>query len=224
LSLVVEHDPEKRGRDVMNRPNVVPGRSAVLLATCALLLGTNLAIAWEVRTTASGAIVRPDRQGYTSFWDWGPGAGLGAEVFPDKSGFGIALWAEFAELPGRTRGIFGDTITVSPWQQARVFAGIRGRIHPVREARGFSITADLALGRGVLDFGEVRTQGPIQPQFYPANRQWGGMFTFGAGLEFVGEKFGVFVDVRSEAAMAPNFYTWNTKRIGLIWRARRHEE
>ena len=115
-------------------------------------------------------------------------------------------------------------MVVSPWQQTRLFAGLRGRFHPRREAPRLWITADLAIGRGVLDFGEARVESPSQPQAYPANRQWGGMFTFGAGLEFVGERFGAFVDVRSEVYSESVVYTWNTKRIGMIWRVRRGQE
>jgi hypothetical protein len=81
------------------------GRWAVFLVACVFLLGTNPAVAFEVRTTASGSIVRSDHHGYTSYWDWGPGAGLGAEVIPDCSDFGIALWADYAVLPGRTSGV-----------------------------------------------------------------------------------------------------------------------
>jgi len=174
---------------------------------------------------ACGSIVRPDHHGYTSNWDWVPGAGLGAEVIPDGSDLGIALWTEYADLPGRTRGISGDTIAVSPWRQTRVFFGLREHLHPIRRAPGLSVTLDLATGRGVLDFGEVRRQSPLtQPQVTPGNRQWGSITTFGAGLEFIGERFGAFVDVRSEIYSEELIYTWNTKRIGLIWRPWRSEE
>ena len=200
-------------------------RLAGLLAACVLLVGTNPALAFEVRTTASGSIVRPDHHGYTSYWDWGPGAGVGAEVIPDGSDFGIALWTEYAELPGRTRGFYGDTIVVAPWRQTKVFAGLRAHLHPIREAPGLSVTADLAIGRGLLDFGEVQMQSQrVLPNVIPRNRQYADISTFGAGLEFVGERFGVFADVRSEIYSETTIYTWNTKRIGLIWRPWRSQE
>jgi hypothetical protein len=135
------------------------------------------------------------------------------------------LWTELAELPGRTRGFYGDPIAVSPWRQTKVFAGLRAHFHPIQRAPGFSVTADLATGRGVLDFGEVRMQSQqILPNVIPGNLQWGGIATFGAGLEFVGDRFGVFVDVRSEIYSESLVYTWNTKRVGVIWRARRSQQ
>jgi hypothetical protein len=114
---------------------------------------------------------------------------------------------------------------VSPWRQTRVFAGLRGHFHPIREARGVSVTADLAIGRGVLDFGEVQIQSQrILPNVIPRNRQWADISTFGAGLEFVGERFDAFADVRSEIYSESLIYTWNTKRIGLIWRPWRNQD
>jgi len=196
-------------------------RTVVLLAT-SLLLAAHTVLAFELRVTAPLTIVRPDHQGYTSYWRWGPGGGLGLEGIPDGSDFGVALWTEFAELPGRSRGLYGDTVTVSPWDQTRVFVGLRAHLHP-RHAPGLAITGDLATGRGVMDFGDVRVQrASIQAENVPASRQWGDIFTFGAGLELLGERFGAFADMRSEV-FSPDgdvvhFFTWNTKRIGLIWR------
>ena len=211
------------------RPRVeaqrVLGRSLGPLLAGGILFVASQAFAFEVRGSASGSIVRPDHHGYTGYWNWGPGVGLGAEVIPDGSDFGIALWTEYADLPGRTRGYLGDTIAVTPWRQTRVFAGLRAHFHPIREAPGITLTADLAIGRGVLDFGEVRMQRQDSlPNPIPANRQWGSISTFGAGVEFVGERFGAFVDVRSEIYSEDLVYTWNTKRIGLIWRPWRSSE
>lgn len=200
------------------------GRSAVVFAACVLVLGTKPAAAYELRTSASASVVRPDRKGYTSFWNWGPGAGLGIDFIPDGSALGLALWGEYAKVAGRTRDALGDTLAVSPWEQVRVFYGLKQHLYLSR-SRQWSITADLAMGRGVLDFGDVRIQGNRpSAQFFSGERLWGDLFTFGAGLEYVGERFGLFADMRSELFSGISNYTWNTKRIGLIWRARRSRE
>ena len=197
----------------------VRGRSALLLASCVFLLEARPVVAGEIRTTTSFSIVRPDRLGYTSFWDWGPGAGLGVEFIPHRSRFGIVVSAEFAELPGNGSQTHGDTLTVAPWRQTRIFAGLKRRFRPFREAPRLSFTVDFGLGRALLKFGEVRIQSSTHTEVHPRNQQWGGVFTYGGGLEFVGDRWGVFVDVRSEMYSESMVYTWNAKRFGVIWRA-----